>query len=124
MFVSGIFYDSVNVDFSVVLMFWLGTCLVRHHPLARKWSIAVCVMVLICIAIMIGAASAAGTDHMRVRVGSLKLDRPSLPVLISVGCAQAVLVGFPLWLLLTPQAKREFMPRPDCTQMANVDPIE
>ena len=40
MVASLIFYGSLRLDFSFVLLFWAAAALKRHSPTARKWVLA------------------------------------------------------------------------------------
>lgn len=108
MFVSVVFLDSLNVDFSVILVFWAATYLIRHQPAARNWTIAFCCLILISLVVLAAYAAIAGTDRITIRMGGAKFEQPSMLTISILSGITALMVGLPLALLLTPQARREF----------------
>jgi hypothetical protein len=108
MVVSAVLFDSLNVDFSVILVFWAAAYLIRHQPAARNWTIGFCSLILMTSIGLSVYAVIAGTDQITFRMGGIKFEHPA-PLTISViSGITAVMVGLPLALLLTPQARREF----------------
>jgi hypothetical protein len=107
MVVSAVFFDSLNVDFSVIFQFWAATYLIRHHPAARTWTIGVCTLVLLSLVALSVYAAIAGTDQITLWVGGAKIEHPAVLSVAALSGIMAVMVGLPLALLLTPQARRE-----------------
>lgn len=107
MIITLIFFGALHIDFSFIFLFWAAAYLIKHTPTARKWTIGVCGFVLAGLVAIFVYAALGGTQHMTVALGT-RIEDPSLWHVAAVTGVFAVLVGFPLALLLTPQARREF----------------
>ncbi len=99
---------SLRVDFTFLLMFWAGHHLVRHNPTARNWTIGVCGFVMIVLLGLYGYVLYHGTGQMSVQFFWKHYENPSLRTFTVVTVFIEVLLGFPVAMLLTPQARREF----------------
>lgn len=105
---TAIFLDSLMIDFSVLLLLWAAAYLIHHNPTARKWTIGLLTVVLVGLCAMLIVASLVGTERMNVQLGGRPIKNPSFAFVASVAAISATIFGFPLALLLTPQARREF----------------
>ena len=110
MIIMPIFFGWLPIDISFIFLFWAAAYLIKHHPTARNWTIGVCAFVLMGLIAMFLYAALAGTQGMTVTLGT-RFNHPSLWQVGAVVCVLSVLVAFPLALLLTPQARREFQRR-------------
>jgi len=105
---TAIFLDSLMIDFSVLLLFWAATNLIQHNPTARKWTIGLIVLSLITLTAVLIIALFVGPERMTFLIGGRPVKNPSIGF-VTLGIAiTAVVLGFPLALLLTPKARREF----------------
>ncbi|WP_339911199.1 hypothetical protein [Symmachiella dynata] len=108
MVISPIFFDSLNFDFTFILLFWVAHHLIRHNATARNWTIGITGFYVALIILMLLYACLAGTESMRVTFGRRIIENPSFGQVATVAIALILLVGVPLGLLLTPKARREF----------------
>lgn len=108
MIISPIFFDSLNFDFTFILLFWVAHHLIRHNATARNWTIGITGFNAAVIALVLLYASLAGTKSMTVNLGGRIIENPSIGQVATVAIPLILLVGLPLGLLLTPKARREF----------------
>ena len=106
--VDAVFFDQLNIDLSFVFLFWAGAYLIRHSTTARKWVVGVSgLAILVCLAIVVYAV-AFGTEGIYVSLWR-PIENPSLGQVWGVASFLGIIAGIPFVLLLTPQARREFI---------------
>jgi len=108
MVISLIFFDKLNFDFTVILLFWVAHYLIRHNATARNWTIGITGFYVALIILTLLFASLAGTEGMTVTLDGRSIENPSIGQVATVAVPVFLLVGVPLGLLLTPKARREF----------------
>jgi len=105
---TAIFLDSLMIDFSFLLLLWAATYLIQHNPTARNWTIALLAIFLVGICATRIIASFVGTERINLHRGGRPIRNPSFGLVALVAAISATILGFPLALLLTPRARREF----------------
>ena len=103
-----LFFDRLNLDISPLLLFWASKHLANHGKTARKWVIGICYFNLIGIAFLFVLTLYYGTGKdspIEFRSG---IDAPGILQIALLSCILSVLLVIPVWILRTPEAKREF----------------
>ena len=108
MIVGLVFFDRFIFDITAVVLFWGAHYLVRRSPTARKWTLGICLFNLIGICLGVVFVVVFGTSNVTLKIGQTIHNPPIFQVLL-VTTGIAVLPAIPAWLLLTPEAKREFV---------------
>jgi hypothetical protein len=113
MLIGAIFFDSLYVDFTIILLLWAAPNLIRHKPAARRWTIRVCGFMLFILAVMstvFAILGALDVGHSTFSLFGKTIEHPSPWLVAALLFATGVMIGLPLVLLLTRRAKLEFMP--------------
>jgi len=108
MLIGLFFFNKLNFDVSPLLLFWTAKHLANHSRTARKWVIGICYFNLFAIASMLALTLCYGTGEdspIEFRSG---IDVPDLWQIAVFSIILSVLVAIPIWILRTPEAKREF----------------
>ncbi len=103
-----VFFDSFFFDITAVVLFWGAHYLARHSQTARKWTIGICLFNLLAICLMLVFALLFGTSNMTINIGET-IHNPPIWQVFLVAAGISVLPAIPAWLLLSPEAKREFV---------------
>ena len=93
MVISPIFFDSLNFDFTFILLFWVAHHLIRHNATARNCTIGITGFYVALIILMLLNACLAGTESMRVTFGRRIIENPSFGQVATVAIALILLVG-------------------------------
>jgi hypothetical protein len=115
MIVGPFFTHSFDLDLSFILSFWAASGLRRRSPIARKWTIAFCGLVLAVLVIFIGfILFTFGKDLSRFHLNFFgRIENPTVLQMLGVSAVMAILAGIPLAVLLSPRARRQFSaPKP------------
>ena len=93
--------DSLYLDFSFVLWFFMGTCLKEGRPAARKWAIAIFYVVtaFVIIGYIIPQVSA--------NFGAFEFERPH-PAFFVISGLMWLIFALPAILLLSSRGRAEF----------------
>lgn len=94
--------DSLYLDFSFVIWFWMGSELKRGNPAARKWAIGISGVVTVFIVAMVVTGTGEAT------FGNLRFE-PGDARYYLMGGGLFVLLGLPGLLLLSRGAREEFL---------------
>lgn len=108
MIVDLIFYDRLMVDLSVIFLFWCASCLNKHNPMARKITIGICATMLCIMVLLLPYFIAVGIEKATLNFGPYRIHNPSVYQFSAMFGLMTLTLGFPLALLMTRQAKREF----------------
>jgi hypothetical protein len=100
--------DRMVFDLTWVVFLALGHFLIRHRNGARLVTLALCGLVLIGAICAVAYGSVAG-EYASLSIGAFKLEEPTFQQLLAFASVLSVAAAIPLLLLLTPQAKREFV---------------
>lgn len=108
MIVDAVFFDQLIIDLSFVFLFWAGAYLISHSTTARTWVVGISgLAILVCLAIVVYAVT-FGPEGIYVSLWR-PIDNPSLGQVLGVASFLGIIAGIPFVLLLTSQAKREFI---------------
>jgi hypothetical protein len=122
MIAGPIFFDSLHIDLSPILLCWAASALKRRSQTARKWVLALAGLTLVLLVIMLLWAAVAGTDGMTVSFGAGRIEDPALWQVAAVAVPIAVAVGVPFAVLMSERAGRQFTgapsPRVDAAEVA------
>ena len=93
--------DSLYLDFSFVLWFFMGTCLKEGRPTARKWAIAIFYVVtaFVILGYIISQANA--------NFGAFEFERPH-PAFFVISGLMWLIFALPAILLLSNRGRAEF----------------
>lgn len=106
--VVAIFRGTVLIDLSFVLLFWAGSALIRHSPLARRFVIVGSAMtsgLAVGVLLMAGRIPLEGVG---VSVLGVPVPEPSATLVALLGGVLLVTALVPLVLLLSRRAREEF----------------
>lgn len=106
--IVSMFRGTLRIDLSFVLLFWAGSALIRHSPLARRLVIvgaAVSSGLAVGVLLMAGRVPLEGVG---VSVLGAPVPEPSAALVTLLGAALLVTALVPLVLLLSDRARREF----------------
>lgn len=101
-------FGRFNLDLTPALLFWAAYNLSRHGNRTRKLIISLCILSLAVDLILLVVAVAVGTDQMEISFPGTTIRNPAVWQAALSALMIAVAVGVPLWLLLSPEARREF----------------
>lgn len=106
--IVAMFRGALRIDLSFILLFWAGSALIRHSPVARRLVI---VGAAISSGVAIGVMLMAGRlplEGVGVSVLGVPVPEPSAALVVLLGGALLVTALVPLALLLSGRARREF----------------
>ena len=108
MIAGPLFFDAFQFDVSSIFLFWAASNLIRHGQKTRTIIISICILGLSVNLLLFVIAVAIGTESMRISVFGSQINNPAIWQVALMVSAIATILGIPLFLLLSPEAKREF----------------
>src|SRR5687768_9008916 len=108
MIAGPIFFDTVRIDLSFLLLFWAASALKRHSAAARNWVLGISGLCLAVCLLMLIWAAAFGTEGMTVSLGGRRTTNPPLWQVLLVSVPIIVIAGLPFVVLNSRRARRQF----------------
>ena len=107
---------NLNLNFGGLLLFFAGVGLRRNNRVARSCVLFFGTLIAIVSLIVFGIACSTGNgqlQHLRVDIEIVilyEIENPTMLHLLAVTLIMSIMAIFPVAMLLTRQAKREFSP--------------
>jgi len=116
MAVEFLFYDQLVLNIAPILLFWCAYHLLHHGRRARKIVIVICsfalIVVFFAVLSLLLTVFIAGTDNMTLSVFSPTERNPEfwnvILAMFALTATVTTIFGIPLFLLNSPEARREF----------------
>jgi hypothetical protein len=107
MFVQLVLFDVAILDPSFVFWYWGGASLSRHSPTARVCVAGASLLIIVACVITMLWATLVGTESIHGAIGRREFY-PTPGAVVGIALIVVLAAAFPLVLLLTRQARREF----------------
>lgn len=105
--VSAIFFDSLNIDFTFIFLFWAAYGLMKRSAVARKIVMVFSAILSLLIACLIVWKTFV-PGGVRIHIGQYGIYDPSPALLLLVGGLMILFVSVPFIVLMPARARREF----------------
>ena len=110
MIAGPLFFDTLRIDLSFLLLFWAASALKRHSATARKWVLGIAGLCLVVSLLMLIWAAVFGTEGMTVSMGGRRTTNPPLWQVLLVSAPIIAIAGIPFGVLVSRRARRQFSP--------------